>query len=47
MGTLPEGRRPLTAEEWKRIMEACENPPELTEYMKAAIERYKKRTKSE
>ena len=47
MATLPEGRRPLTPEDWKRIMEVCETPVELTEYMKNAIEQYKKRTKSE
>lgn len=37
----------LTAEDIERIKEICANPPALTEYMLAAIKRYKERYKNE
>ena len=37
----------LTEEDIERIKEICANPPKPTEYMIAAVERYKERYKDE
>lgn len=42
----PEERVLLTPEELKQIKEICDNPQPPTERMRAAVERYKKWTKS-
>lgn len=40
---LPEGRVPLTDEEIAKILELCESPPPMTEYMKEMIKKYRNR----
>ena len=40
--TLPEGRKPLSDEDIKRLLEICSSPlSELTDEMKMAIQKYK------
>jgi hypothetical protein len=40
--TLPEGRKPLSDEDIKRLLEICASPlPELTDEVKDSIQRYK------
>ena len=43
----PEETILLTAEDIERIKEICANPPQPTEYMLAAIKRYKERYNNE
>jgi hypothetical protein len=38
---LPEGRVPLTDEQIAKILELCEFPPPMTEYLKEAAKRFR------